>query len=651
MRRRNNEMVDLDRSLAALDAAILKDPDALKMYAKSTAMAVTTKPDVTDITGVQASLHAGCAVTADSGDDVTSVTPAPVVPDADKRPVFKILDVATPLPHGAKLKPGVWHFGVKATRNTDDPPILTQQWICSPLYVEAVTLDRQQNNFGRLLRFKTTIGTSRTWAMPMELLRGSGEELRGELLAMGVEIDPQAHKLLAQYLQAAPPERRVHCALQVGWSGENFVLPDIVIGPSASEVVFQSGERGHDEFTRAGTLSGWQSEVAARAIGNPLAILALSAAFVGALLARCNSEGGGIHLVGDSSTGKTTLIEMACSVWGGAGYRRSWRATANGMEGAASLFNDVMLALDEISECDPKEVGAIVYALGNGRGKQRASRTGNARSVTRWRCFVLSSGERSIGTAMAEGGFRAKAGQAVRMLDIPALRQFGAWDELHGFASGAALSDAFKRASLAHHGHAGRAFLEELTRDPSDFSAHLETIKALPEFSSHGEGQHKRAAARFALIAMAGELATDYGITGWPEGAAVEAAAIGFAEWKSLRGVGNDERRQITGQVAGFIERHGDSRFSDADAKFENTRINRAGWWRDEGGKRVYLFNKEGMREAVKGHDFKRALDMLQEVGALAKTSGERAKPLRIGGQLMKLYAIDPSKLEEGHGT
>ena len=108
--------------------------------------------------------------------------------------------------------------------------------------------------------------------------------------------------------------------------------------------------------------------------------------------------------VGDSSTGKTTIIEIACATWGRPNFRRSWRATANGMEGAAALFNDCLLALDEISECEPKEVGAIVYALGNGRGKQRANRTGNSRSVTRWRRVVLSSGEPTIGTAMAEGG-------------------------------------------------------------------------------------------------------------------------------------------------------------------------------------------------------------------------------------------------------
>jgi hypothetical protein len=72
------------------------------------------------------------------------------------------------------------------------------------------------------------------------------------------------------------------------------------------------------------------------------------------------------------------------------------------MEGAAALFNDSLLALDEISECDPRDVGAIVYSLGNGRGKQRAQRTGAARSVVRWRCMVISSGERAIATHMQE---------------------------------------------------------------------------------------------------------------------------------------------------------------------------------------------------------------------------------------------------------
>jgi putative DNA primase/helicase len=607
--------------------------------------------EVSQVSEVQASNDGALADTPKETGEVSEVSAAPEtpIPAEIERPAYRVFDDW--LEHGgAKYRAGVWFFST----DKDGNPV--QSWVCSPVRVEAVTFDGSDNNFGRLLRFKNTLGRWREWAMPMDLLRGAGDDMRGELLSMGVEIDPsaKARNLLASYLQAKPPKRRMRCALQVGWCDGSFVLPDAVIGPKASGVIFQSGERGHDEHTTGGNLQSWQVDISARAVGNPLLLLALSASFAGPMLARCNAEGGGVHFVGDSSTGKTTLLEAGCSVWGGPNYRRSWRATANGMEGAAALFNDCLLALDEISECDPREVGAIVYSLGNGRGKQRAGRSGNARAVSRWRCFILSSGERSIATTMLEGGHRAKAGQAVRLLDIPAARKFGAWDELHDLPSGTAFSDAIKRASVTHHGHAGRAFLEKLTRDNRDFCALLERIKGLPVLSGEGgEGQDKRAAGRFALLALAGEVATEYGITGWPEGEAIKAAAEGFRIWRAMRGKGNDERRQILEKVSGFIERHGSGRFSDADATSEAQLRDRAGWWKESNDSREYLFTAEGMREALKGFDFNRALDVLQEAGALPApgADGKRAKFYRIAGQGIKLYPVQAEKLGGDHGT
>jgi putative DNA primase/helicase len=577
--------------------------------------------------------------------------PASPFPGMDGRPRYVVLDDWTKSIEG-NHKPGVYYCGLTAGKK-DSPPEPFDAWICSPMHIDAVTFDGQSNNFGRLLRFKPTVGKWREWAMPMELLAGDGAQLRGELLAMGVELDPyKARQQLPHYLQSEHPKRRIHCALQVGWCGDSFVLPDAVIGPRAAGVIFQSGERGHEEHTQAGTLAGWREGIAARAVGNPLLMLAVSASFAGPLLARCNSEGGGFHVVGDSSTGKTTLIEAACATWGGPGFKRSWRATANGMEGAAAMFNDCLLALDEISECDPKEVGAIVYALGNGRGKQRASRSGNARCVTKWRCFVISSGERTIATTMQEGGHRAKAGQSMRLLDIPAAQAYGAWDALHGAISPAAFSDAIKRAAAQQHGQAGRAFLEKLAFDTADYCAELDKIKALPLFTSDGtEGQDKRVAARFALIGLAGELATQYGVTGWPVGDAVKAAAHAFKLWQSGRGKGNDERRQIADKVRSFIERHGDARFSNADYTGDTQPVrDRAGWWRSNGDGREYLFTADGMREALKGFDFKRALDVLQELGALPApgADGKRARFYRVGGVGAKLYPINPENMEGG---
>jgi putative DNA primase/helicase len=625
-------------------------------------MLISSSSQVSEVSGVQATAMADLTVTSAGFQEVSASpvesVPESVLPKESDRPCYRVFD--DPKQVGdARYRAGVWYFGIKAGRG-EAPPTLIQQWVCSPMHIDAVTTDPNAGNFGRLLRFRTTLGKWRTWAMPMELLRGDCSDLRGELLSMGVEIDPHGRQMLAFFLQAIVPKRRILCALQTGWAGTDFkafVLPDDVIGPKAAMVTYQTGERGHDEYTTAGTLPGWQAGVASLAVGNPLLVLALSTAFAGPVLARCNAESGGIHFIGDSSTGKTTAIEAACSVWGGANFKRSWRATGNGMEGVAALFNDSLLALDEISECDPREVGAIVYALGNGRGKQRASRTGSARSVARWRCSVLSSGERSIGTTMAEGGHRVKAGQSVRLLDVPATRAHGAWDTLHQYASGTAFSDALKRHSVSQYGHAGRAFLQRLTRDhDANFCDALDKIKALPAFAApNDEGQAKRAASRFAVLALAGELATEYGVTGWPKGEAIKAAAAGFSAWNQLRGKGrgNLERDQVAERMSGFIERHGDSRFSDVESDDEKQASmvrERAGWWQSTGAGRRYLFTAEGMREALKGFDFNRALDALQEAGAIDPpgADGKRAKFRRIRGAGVKLYAVDPGHLDTG---
>ena len=232
--------------------------------------------------------------------------------------------------------------------------------------------------------------------------------------------------------------------------------------------------------------------------------------------------------------------------------------------------------------------------------------------------------------------------------------RFGAWDDLHGAASGAAFADAIKRAAVTHHGHAGRAFLEKLTRDGRDFCALLERIKALPEFSADGgEGQDKRAAGRFALLALAGEAGDGIRADRLAGRRGDQRGGGRLQGMAALRGRGNDERRQILDRVSGFIERHGDARFSSADGSDESQTRDRAGWWRDTAEGRVYLFTAEGMREAVKGFDFNRALDALQEAGALPapEADGKRSRPQRFGGRLVRVYPIIADKLGAGHGA
>jgi hypothetical protein len=79
---------------------------------------------------------------------------------------------------------------------------------------------------------------------------------------------------------------------------------------------------------------------------------------------------------------------------------------------------------------------------------------------------------------------------------------------------------------------------------------------------AHAGGQAVRVARRFALAATAGDLATRYGLTGWPEGEALVAARACYTAWlDGFGGTGNREERQLFAHVCGFLEAHGGSRF------------------------------------------------------------------------------------------
>lgn len=566
-------------------------------------------------------------------------------PGEDARPAWTCYwDWCGPLREDGRRRhrPGVYYHGMSKAKG-DLPSLPFDLLVCSPLEVAAITAtDDAHQTFGLLLEFRDLNGKTRRWAMPRNMLRGSCEELRGELLDQGVEIHERSR--LAEWLQYRPPKRRVVAATTTDWAaaGKSFVLPYRVIGDQR-EVIYQSESATTDGAASArGELSIWRDQVAALCVGNPVLALSVCAALAGPLLAKVHHHSAGIHWTGDSSTGKTTALHVGASVWGGSAFVRTWRATANGLEGAAAALNDTLLCLDEISEADPKQVGEIVYSIANGIGKSRATRIGAARRIHRWRLTLLSTGERTLRATMAEGGKQAKAGQEVRLLNIPAARAHGAFDVLHGFADGRALSDHLKSGTAEHHGHAGPAFVERLLGDTRDLGGELKQVMDMPCFAAP-DSQAGRAAKSFAMFGLAGELAIGYGILPWPTGEAVRAAATGYQLWLSARGAGLTEHRQILDSIADFIARHGDSRFSEKGRDLERPVQNRAGWWMtDNTGERIHLFNAPGLREAGGGFDMPRILAALDQAGWIAdRGSDKHAKKTHIGpGQKSWLYYI-----------
>ncbi len=481
---------------------------------------------------------------------------------------------------------GVFHHGVDREGRPTEP-----EWICSRLDVEALTRDESGGNWGYLLNFADPLGNGKTWAMPSRLLASDGGEYRAALMGMGLRIaaGPRARNLLTQYIQTRHPEEHALCTDKTGWHGRAFVLPHETIGNAEGRVVFQTESAMENTYRTRGTLDQWRDRVAALCAGNSRLVFAVACAFAGPVLRPAGVESGGFHFRGDSSSGKTTALRVAASVWGGANYLQRWRTTDNALEAIAAQHSDGLLILDELAQVDPKTAGECAYMLANEQSKARATRNGAPRARLSWRLLFLSAGELGLADHMAEGMKRTRTGQEVRMADIPADAGagLGAFEDLHGMAGGAVFSSHITGQAGTVYGTAGRAWLEWLTDNADTLKARIRegtarlSAELVPQDAS---GQVHRVAARFALVGTAGELATAAGLTGWAPGESERAARACFTAWLNARGgAGNGEVAAMLRQVRRFLELHGEGRFTwwhrAADDHNAKT-LNRAGFRR-----------------------------------------------------------------------
>jgi putative DNA primase/helicase len=478
------------------------------------------------------------------------------------------------LPHGFRLNnDGLWFQPAPSKKDAVPDPV----WVCAALEIAAETADDTHHAHGLLLRWIDRNGFRHEWPMPRRMVHADGNLIAADLEDAGLSCGAsrRAHELLKEFLQAVRRPRRVRCVERAGWHGPVYVLPNRrTFGAATVDVVLQTERAAaSDAYAERGNLDGWQSDIARHAVGNDLLGLSISAAFAPPLLDVLGEPSGGLHLYGGSQIGKTTLLRCAISVYGPSDDEgmRTWRATANGLEAVAAATSDGLLILDEIAQANAREVGEVIYTLANSAGKARANRAGGARRHATWRSLFLSTGEVPLATKLSEAGLTPRPGQDVRMPGVPADAGagMGVWQELHGFASGAALADHLRTAARTCCGTAGPAYLDQLARDRADDLAELvATLRGLREqfleqhLPAGADGQVRSVAARFALIGAAGELATVYGVTGWPEGEALRAAGACFRRWLIARGgAGAAEDMRAVEAVRAFIALHGNSRF------------------------------------------------------------------------------------------
>jgi uncharacterized protein (DUF927 family) len=600
-----------------------------------------------------------------AGDLQARVDATPVLtPPADEtEPEAKEEPNTTVLPYGYKFT----ERGLMWLNPDDDDKSPMQ--IAGHFDILAETRDSEGGSWGLLLHWKDHDGREHRYALPRAMLAGDGSEARRALLDGGMFIAPSA-KARTQFnsflLQVRSPAR-ARATQRVGWHGNSFVLPDECFGADQRDMLLLQSATAHEHsFRQKGTLQDWQDNVAGYAVGNSRLVVALSAAFAGPLIGPCSAEGGGLHFRGASSTGKSTALLVAGSVWGGGevtGFVRSWRATANGLEGVALGHSDTLLCLDELSQLAAKEAGEAAYMLGNGSGKSRSSRDGSARRAAKWRVMFLSSGEISLADKVAEDGRgrRLAAGQQVRIVDIPADAGagMGLFENLHGFDSAEALARHLRAATMQNYGVAARDYLAAVVSNIDVLRKQVsELVRTFCEqfVPAGADGQVERVAQRFGLVAAGGEIAVRCGVVPWQRGEATLAAGRCFDDWLAVRGgIEPAEAREGIDQVRSFLLANGMARFIPAWEDDQDKRIQPrdvAGYRQKVGdGWDFFITTTAWKEEVCRGLDARRVAAILEQKGVLVTDNPRhRAKVIRIPehGRL-RLYHVPARFLEADH--
>ncbi|SDZ15665.1 protein of unknown function [Nitrosomonas sp. Nm58] len=399
----------------------------------------------------------------------------------------------------------------------------------------------------------------------------------------------------------------------------------------------------------------WREQVAILCRGNSRLLFSVCTAFASTLLEILGLEGGGFHWRGSSSCGKSTALQVAASVCGSRQYVERWRSTDNSLEGVAQSHSDALLVLDEIKELEARVAGESAYMLSHGSGKSRSNADGSLRVKAKWRVIYLSSGELSLSEHVATAGKDTHAGMELRLCDLPADagKELGAFEDLHGRANGSEFSKVLDDLTRRYYGTAFAAFIEQVLKNRHELveqwhDARSEFEKAV--LNEAASGQARRVAARFALVGFAGELASQWQITGWAEGEAMAASVRCFKDWLSGFGVGNREHHKMISQVRRFLEAHGEGRFArfetgDIDKSHLPRVMNKAGYRKSaEDGVEYFIYPETFRCDVCQGLNHTEVAKLLISKGYM-RPDGKHHKPkvvLPSEGQ-MRVYHVLPA--------
>lgn len=179
-------------------------------------------------------------------------------------------------------------------------------------------------------------------------------------------------------------------------------------------------------------------------------LVALSAVIIGYIGIDIGLDTNIFHLVGNSTTGKSTALRLAISLFAFPDNRKlslysTYNGTSNALLSSLSGINGVTFAFDEISMGTTNNFSKFIYTLANGVDKKRMTKDSELKECGTWLTTILSNGEKSlIDSSNKNAGIQVRVMEAKNIL----------------WTKNAENSNNIKKVVLKNYGHIGIEFAE-----------------------------------------------------------------------------------------------------------------------------------------------------------------------------------------------
>jgi putative DNA primase/helicase len=329
----------------------------------------------------------------------------------------------------------------------------------APLRISEVREHAETEQVSVVISFEY-LGRSRSALMQRARMSDS-RHLVATLAGLGAPVTSNNARLVTAYLAAYEraftadiPRKRVTSRFGRGRDGELFFLPGV-----SSGVEFEPAGSGEASLYRAfssrrGSLRGWVEAMRTLADeGLMIPQAAVLASFVPPLQRRLQIPNFILDIHGDTSTGKSTTLRLAASVWGRPYDPDStvmqWMNTQAAIEQVAGVCGELPVFLDDAQHCPAQLKRSVVYMIANGRGKGRSMGGSGVRETPTWHTVALSTSEEPLSEASPHEGARG------RILSVGG--------QTSPFRTGSAnMMRSLEGAVSLNHGHAGETFVRHL---------------------------------------------------------------------------------------------------------------------------------------------------------------------------------------------